>query len=75
MPQPKPKSAWLRLRAPLPLLVAILSACSNLPPVSAPVAKPQNVTADESKSYLDWSQKVRAYLKRARDSLADLTRD
>jgi len=46
-----------------------------LPPVSAPVAKPPNVTASESESYQAWSQKVRDYLKRAKDSLADLTRD
>lgn len=62
---------WLRATS-LPLALT-LTACASQPVASPPVPKPQNVTASESASYQDWSQKVRDYLRRARESLEGLT--
>ncbi len=60
----------------LPLvLVLTLIGCATSAPRLEPVPKPPNVTVSESESYQNWSAAVRDYLKRARQSLEDLTRD
>lgn len=61
-------------RMPL-VLVLMLIGCATSAPVLEPVPKPPNVTVSESSNSRDWLQKAQAWLKRASESLADLTRD
>ena len=67
-------TACAPLRLLLPLLAVILSACATKPPQQLPLipAPPAALMTDDLSESQDYSQRVRAWLKRAADELSDL---
>ncbi len=68
----KPRKPWPARMLLLSLLGAILSGCAALPAVLEPSRTPPPAAAmtDDSASSLDYSQRVRAWLKKAADELS-----